>query len=221
MSLLVWFFSIHLIFSDIVFGYDWEMRKKWANMDIFSALYKSKYLEAFLLCINSTNLFRFLSFFSHFQKRFVRIFLLFFFFRFYRIHPCFILYIWHWNYTVSYFDCVYRKRNNRAWGEDGKWQAEESEKTPDHLLQLPARRPAEAVSEHTVSGAAGESRAGRITGTHANAGEILHHSISCNISVLNCNYFNVLNIWNPHYFKIMRFDSVRIYAHVYGWIIVP
>lgn len=68
-----------------------------------------------------------------------------------------------------------RKGDKRAWGEDGERQAEESEETPDNLLQLPAGRPAEAVSKHTVSGSAGESRAGRLDGTHANTGEIYVH----------------------------------------------
>ena len=66
----------------------------------------------------------------------------------------------------------YRKRDKRARGEDGERQAEESEETPDDLLELPAGRPAEALSEHTVPGAAGESRAGRLAGTHANTGGI-------------------------------------------------
>lgn len=65
-----------------------------------------------------------------------------------------------------------RKRNQRTRSEDGERQAEESEETPDYLLQLPARRSVEALSGHAVSGAAGESRAGRRAGTHANTGEI-------------------------------------------------
>ncbi|CAG11110.1 unnamed protein product [Tetraodon nigroviridis] len=40
-------------------------------------------------------------------------------------------------------------------------------------LQLPAGRPAEALPEHTVPGAAGEGRAGRLAGGHANAGQNL------------------------------------------------
>lgn len=68
-----------------------------------------------------------------------------------------------------------RKGSNRARGEDGEREAQESQKTPDNLLQLPAGRLAEEVSEHTVPGAAGESRAGRLAGTHANTGGIKHY----------------------------------------------
>lgn len=71
------------------------------------------------------------------------------------------------------YDRLDRKRDQRARGEDGERQAEEGEKAPDHLLQLPAGRTAAAVSEHTVPGAAGESRAGGVAGTHANTGGIL------------------------------------------------
>lgn len=67
-----------------------------------------------------------------------------------------------------------RQRDKWAWSEDGEREAEESEKTSDNLLQLPAGRPAEAVSEHTVPGAAGESRAGCLAGTHADTGGILN-----------------------------------------------
>lgn len=73
-------------------------------------------------------------------------------------------------WVCGYFD---RKRDKRAWGEDGEREAEESEKTSDNLLQLPAGRPAEAVSEYAVSGAAGESRAGCLAGTHTDTGGIL------------------------------------------------
>lgn len=67
---------------------------------------------------------------------------------------------------------IIRKGNYRARGEDGERQAEESEEAPDDLLQLPAGRPAEALPEHTVPGAAGESRAGCLAGAHANTGGI-------------------------------------------------
>lgn len=87
-----------------------------------------------------------------------------------------------------------RKRDKRAWGEDGERQAEESEKTPDNILQLPAGRPAKAVSEHTVSGAAGESRAGCLAGTHANTSEIFG-SNSCFLHFETV--FNVLNVLMP------------------------
>lgn len=75
-----------------------------------------------------------------------------------------------------------RKRDKRAWGEDGEWQAEESEKTPDNLLQLPAGRLAEAVSEHTVPGAAGESRTGRLAGANANTGGIFDEKYISDLS---------------------------------------
>lgn len=82
----------------------------------------------------------------------------------------------------TYFYCYFsRKRNNRVWSEDGERQAEESEETPNNILQLPAGRPAEAVSEHTVPGAAGESRAGCLAGTHANTGEILGQIYSSSV----------------------------------------
>lgn len=76
-------------------------------------------------------------------------------------------------YAYSCSDRFGRKRDQRARGADGERQAEESEKAPDNLLQLPAGRPAEAVSEHSVPGAAGESRAGCLAGTHANTGGLL------------------------------------------------
>lgn len=66
-----------------------------------------------------------------------------------------------------------REGDQRARSEDGERQAEEGEEAPDHLLQLPAGRPAAAVPEHAVPGAAGESRAGRVARSHANTGGII------------------------------------------------
>lgn len=76
-----------------------------------------------------------------------------------------------WSFFFFLFFSI-RKGNNRARGEDGERQAEESEEAPDDLLQLPAGRPAEALPEHTVPGPAGESRAGRLAGAHANTGGV-------------------------------------------------
>lgn len=82
-----------------------------------------------------------------------------------------------WQIYTVVFVSIYliftiRKRHKRARGEDGEREAEESEETPDHLLQLPAGRPTEEVPEHAVSGAAGESRARCFPWTHANTGGI-------------------------------------------------
>lgn len=71
------------------------------------------------------------------------------------------------------FFIIIRERVKWAWGKDGEREAEEGEEASDHLFQLPARRLAEEVSEHAVPGAAGESRACSLAGTHTNTGENL------------------------------------------------
>lgn len=49
-------------------------------------------------------------------------------------------------------------------------QRQKDPQAPDHLLQSPAAGSEQAVPANPVSGSAGESRARRITGAHANTG---------------------------------------------------
>lgn len=104
-----------------------------------------------------------------------------------------------------------RKRDKWAWGEDGERQTKESEKTPDDLLEFPAGRSAEAVSEHTVPGAAGESRAGGVAGTHADTGGVLDKMLFA-----FCKIAEVVSVQLCVLAKTMSalasFDFARIYA---------
>lgn len=84
-----------------------------------------------------------------------------------------------------------RKRGSWAWGEDGEWQAQESQEASNHLLQLPAGRSAEEVSEHSIPRAARESWARSFIGTHANTGGKIEHSIYL-FSHHICSFFGLV-----------------------------
>ncbi len=62
------------------------------------------------------------------------------------------------------------QRGTRDWSSDGKRKTQENPQAAHHLLELPARRAAAPLPEGAVSGAAGESRARRTAGAHADTG---------------------------------------------------
>uniref|UniRef100_A0A8C3LA74 Distal-less homeobox 5 n=1 Tax=Chrysolophus pictus TaxID=9089 RepID=A0A8C3LA74_CHRPC len=66
-----------------------------------------------------------------------------------------------------------REGGGGARGEDGERQAKESAQTADYLFQLSAGGVAEEVPEDPVPRPARAGRAGRLAGTHADAGENL------------------------------------------------
>ena len=63
------------------------------------------------------------------------------------------------------------ERGARAGGAHGEREAQEDPQASDHLLQLPARRAAEALPESTVPRAARESRAGGAARPDADTGK--------------------------------------------------
>lgn len=89
----------------------------------------------------------------------------------YNYHQHFLLsrlLIIHVLFPFSRISC--RKRSCRARNKNGQWKTEESPQTAHNLLQFPAGGFAEALSEHAVPGAAGESRARRVPGAHTDTG---------------------------------------------------
>lgn len=63
-----------------------------------------------------------------------------------------------------------RERDCRTRNKNGQWKTEESTQTAHNLFQFPAGGSAEALSEHSVPRAAGESRARRVSGAHTDTG---------------------------------------------------
>lgn len=69
-----------------------------------------------------------------------------------------------------FFRICCRERDCRARNKNGQWKTQESPQTAHNLLQFPAGGFAEALSEHSVPRAAGESRTGRVSGAHTDTG---------------------------------------------------
>lgn len=72
-------------------------------------------------------------------------------------------------YFPSFCIC-FRERDCRARNKNGQWKTEESPQTAHNLLQFPVGGFAEALSEHSVSRSAGESRARRVSGAYTDTG---------------------------------------------------
>lgn len=75
------------------------------------------------------------------------------------------------NFFFLFFPPSCSERGTRRGSPAGQREAKEGTQAPDHLLQLPAGRPAEEIPVSPVSGPAGAGRAGRTAGPHADAGK--------------------------------------------------